>query len=63
MEQTREEAKAQMLRFMPEPVVDSTLDILSSPLMRQVSPAVEELLGRPGRLFADWAANNAAAFK
>ncbi len=63
VEQTREEAKAQMLRFMPEPVVDSTLDILSSPLMRQVSPAVEELLGRPGRLFADWAANNAAAFK
>ncbi len=63
VEQTRAEAKAEMLRFMPEPVADSTLDILSSPAMRQVSPAVEDLLGRPGRLFAEWAANNAAAFK
>ena len=63
VELTRAEAKAAMLRFMPEPVAESTLDILSSPAMRQVSPAVEELLGRPGRLFAEWAANNAAAFK
>ncbi|GAB1514850.1 NAD(P)H-binding protein [Actinophytocola sp. KF-1] len=62
VELTRAEARAAMLRFMPEPVADSTLDILSSPAMRRVSPAVEELLGRRGRLFAEWSANNAAAF-
>ena len=62
VEATRAEAKAAMLRFMPEPVVDNTLDILSSPAMRQVSPVVADLLGRPGRLFAEWAANNAQAF-
>jgi hypothetical protein len=61
--QTRAEAKAAMLRYMPEPVAESTLDLLSSPALRQVSPVVERLLGRPARPFAEWAAENAAAFK
>jgi uncharacterized protein YbjT (DUF2867 family) len=61
-ELTRAEAKAAMVRFMPEPVVESTLDLLSSE-QREVSPVVEQLLGRPARPFAEWAANEAAAFE
>ena len=62
VERTRAEAKAAMVRFMPEPVVESTLELLSSE-QREVSPVVEQLLGRPARPFAEWAANEAAAFK
>ncbi|WP_431894325.1 hypothetical protein [Nonomuraea sp. bgisy101] len=42
-----------------------TLAILGTPpdAERQVSPAVEPLLGRPPRSFADWAARNVAAFR
>ncbi|MFF7842178.1 SDR family oxidoreductase [Streptomyces ossamyceticus] len=65
VEQTREEARAQMLRFMPEPVVETTLTILGepTPAERQVSPAVEQLLGRPARTFDDWARRHVAAFR
>ncbi|MDT3442860.1 MULTISPECIES: NAD(P)H-binding protein [unclassified Pseudofrankia] len=64
-EQSREEARAQMLRFMPEPVVESTLDILGLPSAeeQQVSPDVEQVLRRPARTFSEWAARNIAAFK
>ena len=59
IELTREEARERMIRFMPAPVVDSTLDILGTPLAeeRRVSPDVESVLGRPGRSYADWAAS------
>ncbi|MFI9581532.1 NAD(P)H-binding protein [Streptomyces sp. NPDC052236] len=65
VEQSREEARAQMVRFMPEPVVEATLDILGAPKAaeQRVSPDVERILGRPPRTFAEWAARNAAAFK
>ncbi|WP_266384509.1 NAD(P)H-binding protein [Streptomyces canus] len=65
VEQTRSEARAEMVRFMPEPVADATLDILGdpSPGLRRVSPDVERVLGRPPRTFADWAARNASAFR
>jgi uncharacterized protein YbjT (DUF2867 family) len=63
VEQSRAEAKAAMLRHMPEPVAESTLELLSSPALQQVSPVVPRLLGREGRTFAAWAADNAAAFK
>ncbi|NUR88719.1 MAG: NAD(P)H-binding protein [Nonomuraea sp.] len=65
VEQTREEARAQMLAIMPEPVVEGTLSILGAPLdaERRVSPDVERVLGRAPRSFADWATRNAAAFK
>ncbi|WP_188197319.1 NAD(P)H-binding protein [Nonomuraea sp. SYSU D8015] len=65
VEQTKEEARAQMLRFMPEPVVEGTLAILGTPAPaeRQVSPDVERVLGRAPRAFADWAARNVAAFR
>lgn len=65
VEQSRAEARAQMLRFMPEPVVEATLDILGTPKAaeQRVSPDVERILGRPARTFAEWAARNVAAFK
>jgi uncharacterized protein YbjT (DUF2867 family) len=65
VEQTADEARAQMLRFMPEPVVEGTLAILGSPAPaeQQVSPDVERILGRAPRTFGDWAARNVAAFR
>lgn len=64
-ELTRDEAHAAMSRFMPEPVVESTLGILGSPVEveRRVSPDVERLLGRPPRAFAEWVERNVTAFK
>lgn len=64
VELTRDEARAKMLEFMPEPVVESTLDILGTPkpAEQRVSPDVERVLGRPARTFTDWAARNVAAF-
>ncbi|MFF2845251.1 SDR family oxidoreductase [Streptomyces sp. NPDC058001] len=65
IEQTREEARAAMLEFMPEPVVEGTLSILGEPLPpeRRISPDVERLLGRAPHTFADWATRNLPAFK
>ncbi|WP_327682179.1 SDR family oxidoreductase [Kitasatospora sp. NBC_00458] len=65
VEQTRAEARAQMLAFMPEPVVEGTLAILGEPLPAEqaVSPDVERVLGRAPRTFADWAARTAPAFR
>ncbi|MEN3540108.1 NAD(P)H-binding protein [Microbispora sp. ZYX-F-249] len=64
-EQTREEARAQMLHFMPEQVVEGTLAILGEPLEaeRRAGPDVERVLGRAPRSFADWAVRNVAAFR
>ncbi|MCT9930436.1 NAD(P)H-binding protein [Planotetraspora sp. A-T 1434] len=64
-ELTRDEARAQMLRFMPEPVVETTLAILGepTPAEQRVSPDVERVLGRAPRTFADWARRNTAAFR
>jgi uncharacterized protein YbjT (DUF2867 family) len=65
VEQTREEAHAQMAQFMPLPVVEGTLTILGEPTAdeQRVSPDVERVLGRAPRAFADWARRNAAAFR
>jgi uncharacterized protein YbjT (DUF2867 family) len=65
VEQTRDEAREQMLGFMPEPVVEATLGILGTPTAEEqrVSPDVERILGRPGRTFGEWAERNVAAFK
>ena len=64
-ELSRAEAKAHMLRFMPEPVVESTLAILGEPTAaeQRVSPDVERLLGRAPRTFAAWAERTLEAFK
>lgn len=65
VEQTRDEARAQMLGFMPEPVVETTLTILGepNPAEQRVSPHVEQVLGRAPRTFADWAHRYVAAFR
>lgn len=65
VEQTRAEARAQMVRFMPEQVADATLDILGSPDAAElsVSPDVQRILGRPAGTYAGWAARNVLAFK
>ena len=65
VEQSRDEARAQMVQFMPEPVVDATLDIMGEPSAaeRRVSPHVEQFLGRAPHVFAEWAARNIAAFR
>ncbi|MBU3864248.1 NAD(P)H-binding protein [Streptomyces sp. 4503] len=64
-ELSREQARAEMLRFMPEPVADGTLDILGEPTAdeQRGSPDVERVLGRPPRAFTDWAMRNIAAFR
>lgn len=63
-EQTRNEARAQMLQFMPEPVVDGTLDILGDPTREEqaVSPDLAGVLDREATSFAIWAHRNRAAF-
>ncbi|WP_413806706.1 NAD(P)H-binding protein [Streptomyces sp. OE57] len=63
-ELSRERARAEMLRFMPGPVADGTLDILGEPTAaeQRVSPDVEAVLGRPPRSFAEWALGHVAAF-
>ncbi|GGY22423.1 SDR family oxidoreductase [Streptomyces djakartensis] len=65
IEQTRDEARAQMLQFMPEPVVETTLTILGepTPAEQRISPDVEQVLGRTPRTFADWAQRHIAAFR
>ena len=64
VEQTRDEARADMLAYMPEPVVDGTLAILGSPTPQeqQVSPDIENVLGRPAHSFEDWVRRSAGAF-
>ncbi|WP_069171631.1 SDR family oxidoreductase [Streptomyces griseus] len=65
VEQTREEARAGMSRFMPPAVVEGTLSILGDPTPdeQRVSRDVPDLLGRPATPFAQWARRNAAAFR
>ncbi|MEU3461234.1 NAD(P)H-binding protein [Streptomyces sp. NPDC006733] len=64
-ELTRDEAKTAMTQSMPAELANDTLDILSSPTPAElrVSPDVEQVLGRPPRPFADWAARHVAAFR
>ncbi|WP_030673414.1 NAD(P)H-binding protein [Streptomyces sp. NRRL B-1347] len=65
VELSREQAHAQMARFMPEEAIGGTLDVLGVPLPaeRKVSGDVERVLGRPARPFAEWAARHAPAFR
>ncbi|MGW3283195.1 NAD(P)H-binding protein [Streptomyces sp. NPDC001002] len=65
VEQTRDEARVQMLQFMPEPVVETTLGILGAPnpAEQRISPDVERVLGRAPRTFAEWAQDHIAAFR
>ncbi|GIJ76400.1 Uncharacterized conserved protein YbjT, contains NAD(P)-binding and DUF2867 domains [Micromonospora phaseoli] len=65
VEQTREQARAQMMRFMPEPVVDGTLAILGAPTPaeQRISAHTAQVLGRTPRTFDDWALRHIHAFR
>jgi uncharacterized protein YbjT (DUF2867 family) len=65
VELSRDEARARMLGFMPEAVVEGTLAILGEPNAdeQRVSPDVERVLGRAPRSFAEWAVRNVRAFE
>jgi uncharacterized protein YbjT (DUF2867 family) len=65
VELTRDEARGRMLTYMPEPVVDATLGALGTPTLAEqdVSPDVENVLGRPPRTFTDWVTRNLHAFR
>ncbi|MFE7273989.1 SDR family oxidoreductase [Streptomyces sp. NPDC057623] len=65
VELTREQAREHMARFMPEPVIEGTLDILGEPLPaeQRVSPDIEKVLGRPAGSFAGWARRHVHAFE
>jgi uncharacterized protein YbjT (DUF2867 family) len=65
VEQSRDEARNQMLGFMPEPVVEATLNVLGSPSPdeQRVYPDVERLLHRAPRTFTQWAHKHIEAFK
>ncbi|WP_444830444.1 NAD(P)H-binding protein [Actinokineospora sp.] len=59
-----ETTRAELVRFMPPPVVDMVLkylaDSVDTPPM--VLPTVEKVTGRPGLGFGQWARDHAAAF-
>lgn len=66
-EQTREEARADLLvnPWMTERLADALLDLQERTVgMREglVLPAVEDVLGRPGRTFAGWVSDHRSAF-
>jgi uncharacterized protein YbjT (DUF2867 family) len=65
IEQTRGEAHAQMLRFMPDWAVETTLAVLGRPTPgeQRISPAVEQVLRRAPRTFADWVKEHIFAFR
>ncbi|WP_256671549.1 NAD(P)H-binding protein [Nocardia cyriacigeorgica] len=65
VEQTRAQAREAMLGFMPEPVVETTLDIIGAPTADElrISPDIQNVLGRPARTFAEWAQAHIAAFR
>ena len=54
-----------MLQFMPERVVEATLDALGGPTAaeQRVSPDVQRVLGRPPRAYVEWVGRNVAAFR
>jgi len=65
VELTREQARAALVRFMPEPVADATLGALGEPepVERRVSGDLPRLVGRSAHTFGEWAKRNTAAFQ
>ncbi|GAB3746255.1 NAD(P)H-binding protein [Microlunatus parietis] len=65
VEVSREQARAQLLQTMPEPVADGTLAIIGAPTPDEVAvgPDVAAMLGRAPRPFRDWAERHAALFR
>ncbi|MEU4646782.1 SDR family oxidoreductase [Nocardia fluminea] len=64
LELTPEQAKQNMLHFMPEPVADHTLTILGTPTPeeQQVSHDIDTVLGRPATSYARWAQRHRAMY-
>ncbi|WP_086831415.1 NAD(P)H-binding protein [Streptomyces sp. NRRL B-24572] len=62
--QSASEARAQLVRFLPEEAVDGMLSVMGEPRAdeQRVSPDVERVLGRAPRPFSAWAERNALAF-
>ena len=65
IELSADEAGAQMLQFMPEWAVATTLAVLGqpTPTEQEISPAVQKVLGRPPRAFGDWINDHISAFQ
>lgn len=65
LDEPHEQTRERMARYMPEEVVDRLLavwaDSVGNPPV--VEPTVERVTGHPGRTFARWAADHAAAFR
>lgn len=63
-ELTAEQARAEMIRHAPEPVVATLLKYLAGAVRTEadVLPTVQQLTGRSPRTFAAWAADHAADF-
>ncbi|MFE7843408.1 NAD(P)H-binding protein [Streptomyces sp. NPDC057474] len=61
---TPDQAREQMGRFMPPPVVEMVIGYLADAVEDPPVPldTVEKVLGRPARTFAQWAADHAADF-
>ncbi|MGH3493820.1 MAG: NAD(P)H-binding protein, partial [Sciscionella sp.] len=64
-ELSRDRARAEMTRWMPEFVADTLLDYLAEALdtPATVTTKVAEVLGRPARSFAQWARENVGSFR
>ncbi|MFC9594802.1 NAD(P)H-binding protein [Streptomyces sp. NPDC056944] len=62
--QSAADARAQLVRFLPEEAVDGMLSVMGSPRADEqvVSPDVERVLGRAPRPFSVWAGRNVRAF-
>jgi uncharacterized protein YbjT (DUF2867 family) len=62
---TREEWKAETAEYVPGPVADALLDWQRSNdgVPTGLTADLERLIGRPGRTFATWAQEHAAAFR
>jgi len=65
VELTRAEAQARMVMYLPEPVVQTSLDVIGEPNAAELrlSPDVERVLGRAPRTFSEWARRNVQAFR
>jgi uncharacterized protein YbjT (DUF2867 family) len=63
-EQTEQEAREQMSRHVPAPIVDSLLNLWSAAngVPAHVADTVETVTGKPARTFRQWAQENRALF-
>lgn len=61
---SRDAAKERMARFIPEPIVEASLDLIqfSAEHPAQVSNTVKEVTGRNARTFKQWAEEHAELF-